>query len=302
MRLFLRTHDSRFKFLKDYNFKPNYFIINDKKIGYLRLHYIDEGKKGDPIIVLIHGEPSWSYIYRHMIPILKNNGFRVIAPDLIGFGKSDKPKQRKSYTYKSHVGWLTSFLNQLKINNSVLFGQDWGGLLGLRILVESPNIFSKVMIGNTFFPTGIGNLGSEFYKWRDYSQKSETFRIGNVVHKGTFRGLSDEEIKAYDAPFPSEDYKSGAREFPLLVPDSENDPAHEDQKNAWKKLIKLKKPLLTCFSDNDPIMKGLEKVFINKIPGALGQDHFITKNAGHFLQEDEGVFLANRLIKFMNLI
>ena len=298
MGLFLRTQDFRFKSLKDYNFQPNYITISDKEIGVLRIHYVDEGKKTDPAIILLHGEPSWSYLYRHMIPILSNNGFRVVAPDLIGFGKSDKPKDRNSYTYKSHVTWLTLFLNQLKIKNSVLFGQDWGGLIGLRILAESPNFFNKVMIGNTAFHTLFENLGSEFYKRRNYSQNSETFKIGNVIHRGTFKGLSGEEINAYDAPFPDEEYKSGARQFPLLVPDSIDDPAHHDQKKAWGKLIKLRKPILTCFSDKDPIMRGLEKVFIKNIPGAAGQDHFITKNAGHFFQEDEGIFLAGRLIKF----
>ena len=301
MTLILKTPDFRFKSLKDYDFQPNYLSVIDEKIGSLRIHYLDEGKKSNPIIVLLHGEPSWSYIYRHMIPILVNNGFRTIVPDLVGFGKSDKPKDRNSYSYKSHVNWVTSFLNQLNLKNTVLFGQDWGGLIGLRILVETPLIFKKVMIGNTALPIGTEDLGSEFYKWRNYSQNSKTFRIGNIVHNGTFTGLSTEEIMAYDAPFPNEDYKSGAREFPILVPDSIDDPAHNDQKIAWRKLKKLGKPVLTCFSDKDPIMRGLEKVFTKKIPGAFGQDHFITKNAGHFLQEDAGIFLAGRLANFSKL-
>ncbi len=298
MSLILRTAGYRFSSLENYNFKSNYVEITDANLGAIRVHYLDEGDNKDLPVILLHGEPTWSYLYRNMIPILVNSRLRVIAPDLIGFGKSDKPVERKCYTYQSHINWLRQFLVKLGIRESVLFAQDWGGLIGLRILVENPKVFSKVMLGNTGLPTGKEDLGKEFYSWRHYSQTSESFRIGNIVDRGTVRGLTPSEIDAYDAPFPNEQYKSGARQFPVLVPDNINDPEHESQKNAWKKLKELKKPFLTCFSDQDPIMRGIEKLFIQLVPGAKEQDHFITKGAGHFLQEDASEYLAKRLATF----
>jgi haloalkane dehalogenase len=298
MSLILRSEDHRFSHLKNFNFQPNYMDIIDSELGTMRIHFLDEGKRENLSVILLHGEPTWSYLYRKMIPILINSGLRVIAPDLIGFGKSDKPAERKNYSYKSHINWLRQFLIKLNVHGAVLFAQDWGGLLGLRILVEAPQTFDKVMIGNTGLPTGKEDLGKDFYSWRQYSQVSESFKIGNIVDRGTVRGLTQFEIDAYDAPFPDERYKSGARQFPVLVPDSINDPEYESQKNAWEKLKKLNKPFLTCFSDHDPIMKGLEKIFIELVPGAKNQDHFITKKAGHFFQEDASEYLAKRLTSF----
>ena len=298
MSLILRTESHRFSSIKNFNLQPNYMDIVDSELGTMRIHFLDEGKKENLPVILLHGEPTWSYLYRKMIPILVNSGLRVIAPDLIGFGKSDKPAERKNYSYKSHISWLRQFLVKLKAQGAVLFAQDWGGLLGLRILVEAPQTFDKVMIGNTGLPTGKESLGKDFYSWRHYSQNSESFKIGNIVDRGTVRGLTQFEIDAYDAPFPDERYKSGARQFPILVPDSINDPEYESQTNAWKKLKKLNKPFLTCLSDHDPIMRGLEKIFIELVPGAKHQDHFITKNAGHFLQEDASEYLAKRLASF----
>ena len=196
--MFLRTDEFRFKSLKDYDFKPNFVDIFDNKIGSIRQHYLDEGSKNSPLIVLLHGEPSWSYLYRHMVKILIGQHFRVLVPDLIGFGKSDKPGQRSFYSYSNHVNWLTQFLIKLRVKDAVLFGQDWGGLIGLRIVAQSPFIFGKIMIGNTFFPTGLDFLGDKFYAWRNYSQKSETFCIGNIVHKGTVSGLDAQEIEDTD--------------------------------------------------------------------------------------------------------
>ena len=298
MSLILRTENYRFSSLENYFFQPNYLEIVDDRLGAMRIHYLDEGNNKNPSVILLHGEPTWSYLYRNMIPILVDSGFRVIAPDLIGFGKSDKPAERKYYSYQSHINWLRQFFMKLGILESVLFAQDWGGLIGLRILVEEPNIFSKVMVGNTGLPTGKEDLGKDFYSWRHYSQTSESFRIGNIIDRGTVSGLTQAEIDAYDAPFPDEKHKSGARQFPVLVPDSIYDPEYESQKNAWKKLRVLKKPFLTCFSDRDPIMKGIEKLFIKLVPGAKGQKHFITKGAGHFLQEDASDHLARRLAEF----
>ena len=296
----LRTDLYRFKNLKDYSFKPNYMELLSCNIGNVRMHYIDEGDPKHPTVVLLHGEPTWSYLYRHMIEIIVAEGFRVLVPDLIGFGKSDKPELRSAYTFSGHVEWFLEWLGHLDISNISFFGQDWGGLIGLRALSHNPNLFKSVMLANTAFPIGENELGNAFKAWRNYSQVSHDFKIGNIVHRGTFNGLSVEEIAAYDAPFPSEAHKAGARQFPLLVPIEENDPECIKQVKAWRVLKTFKKPFLTCFSDNDPIMKGQEKSFIKSIPGAWNVNHFITQNAGHFLQEDAGEFLAAKLVSFIN--
>jgi haloalkane dehalogenase len=234
-----------------------------------------------------------------MIPILVENGIRVIAPDFIGFGKSDKPSNRTSYTYNGHVDWLNQFFSKLKLKNVTLFGQDWGGLIGLRLLCENQGDFDAAMIGNTALPTGDHDLGEAFKAWREFTQTNLLFKIGPIIHRGTVSGLSHLEVDAYNAPFPTEQYKTGARQFPVLVPSSKADPARENQLAAWEVLKKWKKPFLTCFSDQDPIMRNGEKVFIKLIPGAQSQNHFITKNAGHFLQEDDGINLAKEMVNLI---
>ena len=294
----LRTPDSRFESLPDYPFAPNYLDIADDDLGTLRMHYLDEGPGDGPPVLLLHGEPTWSYLYRKMIPTLAERGCRVLAPDFIGFGKSDKPTDRSAYTYRRHVEWMKQFLDALSLQDMSYFGQDWGGLIGLRLVAEQPDRFARVMIGNTALPTGDQDLGEAFKQWRHYSQTTETFNIGGIIHRGTVNGLSEAEIAAYDAPFPDEDYKAGARAFPMLVPASPEDPAAEEQRTAWQSLMAYEKPFLTCFSDQDPIMRGGEKFFIKQVPGAAGQDHFITQDAGHFLQEDAGLLLAERLADF----
>lgn len=295
----LRTPESRFKNLSNYNFKPNYMQISDPNLGDLRMHYLDEGSNFLKIALLLHGQPTWSYLYREMIPILVENGIRVIAPDFIGFGKSDKPSNRTSYTYNGHVDWLNQFFSKLKLKNVTLFGQDWGGLIGLRLLCENQGDFDAAMIGNTALPTGDHDLGEAFKAWREFTQTNLPFKIGPIIHRGTVSGLSHLEVDAYNAPFPTEQYKAGARQFPVLVPSSKADPARENQLAAWEVLKKWKKPFLTCFSDQDPIMRNGEKVFIKLIPGAQSQNHFITKNAGHFLQEDDGINLAKEMVNLI---
>ena len=295
----LRAPESRFKNLSNYNFKPNYMQISDPNLGDLRMHYLDEGSNFSKIALLLHGQPTWSYLYREMIPILVENGIRVIAPDFIGFGKSDKPSNRTSYTYNGHVDWLNQFFSKLKLKNVTLFGQDWGGLIGLRLLCENQGDFDAAMIGNTALPTGDHDLGEAFKAWREFTQTNLPFKIGPIIHRGTVSGLSHLEVDAYNAPFPTEQYKAGARQFPVLVPSSKADPARENQLAAWEVLKKWKKPFLTCFSDQDPIMRNGEKVFIKLIPGAQSQNHFITKNAGHFLQEDDGINLAKEMVNLI---
>lgn len=295
----LRTPDDRFDNLPGYDFQPHYVELDDPQLGTLRMHYVDEGPQDGQAVLLLHGEPTWSYLYRKMIPPLAQSGFRVLAPDFIGFGRSDKPDNRDVYSYEGHVRWMKQWMDSLSLQQVSFFGQDWGGLIGLRLVAEDPNRFARVMIGNTALPTGDQDLGEAFKQWREYSQTTPTFNIGGIVHRGTARGLSESEIAAYDAPFPDESHKAGARAFPALVPATPDDPAANAQRAAWAALQTFEKPFLTCFSDKDMIMKGGETVFKQRVPGAGGQNHFITENAGHFLQEDAGAFLAERLIAFI---
>lgn len=291
----IRTPEDRFKNLDGYDFAPHYIELEEQ----INMHYVDEGQAGNPIALLLHGEPSWSYLYRKMIPILAEGGFRTIAPDLIGFGKSDKPIDKSSYSYQQHIDWLKTFIEKLDLTNIVLFCQDWGGLLGLRIITEMEERFSMVVASNTTLPTGNIPMPESFLKWREFSQSSPGFNIGKVINSGTVQDLSDEVIKAYNAPFPSEEYKAGARIFPTLVPIEFDDPECEKNRNAWEKLAKWEKPFLTIFGDADPIMIGAEKVLQNIIPGARQQDHTLL-HAGHFIQEEKGEELAQCIIDFYN--
>ncbi len=282
----LRTPDTAFATLADYAFAPNYADIVDADGTALRLHYIDEGPRDAAPILLMHGEPSWSYLYRHFIPTLATHGHRVIAPDLIGFGKSDKPAARTDYSYERHVAWMSAWLKQLDLTDITLFCQDWGGLIGLRLVAAFPDCFARLVIGNTALPTGSG-MSEGFEAWLAFSQNVAVFPTGFILNGGSVRDLTVAEIAAYDAPFPDERYKEGARQFPTLVPVTPGHASVTENKAAWKILEAFEKPVLTCFSDSDAVTKGGEKPFIERIPGARGQPHVIIANAGHFLQEDQ---------------
>ena len=290
---FIQTPDSRFENLPDYSFTPNY-----QKVGNgMQMHYVDEGQGA--IVLLLHGEPSWSYLYRKMIPVFVKNGFRVIAPDLIGFGKSDKPTERSDFTYANHLKWLSTLIEKLALREINLFCQDWGGLLGLRILANQPDLFSRAIAANTILPTGQGEPNEAFTSWVKFSQTAPSFPIGGVINGGTTTELSPEVIAAYDAPFPDESYKQGARMFPALVPLEFDHPESANNRSAWASLAQWNKPFLTLFSDADPIMKGMEKIFLKIIPGTKGQPHTIIQNAGHFLQEDKGEEIAGLCVDFI---
>lgn len=289
---FLRTPDDRFADLPDYPFQPNYLEVDDSEGGLLLVHYVDEGPRDAAPVLCLHGEPSWSYLYRHMIPVFAEAGHRVIAPDLIGFGKSDKPIERSDYTYQKHVDWMASVLTQLDLNSITLVCQDWGGLIGLRLLAMMPERFAGVVVANTALPTGDQPMGKAFESWREYSQTVEVFRAGKIVFGGTVSKLTEAEIAAYDAPYPDDRYLGGARQFPTLVPARPDDPASQPNREAWTILRKLDVPVLTAFGAEDKIMAGVEKVFQKLMPGAAGQDHVILPDAGHFLQEDVGPELA----------
>lgn len=291
---FLRTPEDRFVNLPGYNFEPHYAEVDG-----MRMHYLDEGPREAAPVVLLHGEPSWCYLYRKMVPIFAADGHRVIAPDLIGFGRSDKPVQREDFSYQRHVDWMSAFVRTLNLRNVTLFGQDWGGLIGLRVLAEDPDRFARVVVANTGLPTGDSKPSEAFLRWRQYSQSTPRFHVGGIVKGGCQTELSAEVIAAYDAPFPDDRYMAGARQFPLLVPIGPDDPASEANRAAWKVLQRWNKPFLTAFSDGDPVTAGGERAFQRLVPGAQGQPHVTIHGAGHFLQEDKGEELARVVVDFI---
>jgi haloalkane dehalogenase len=280
----LRTPDDRFADLADFPFPPNYTRIVDADGTALRIHSVDVGPIGAPAVLLMHGEPSWSYLYRHIIAALVARGHRVIAPDLIGFGRSDKPAAQGDYTYERHVSWMSDWLVAQPLGAITLFCQDWGGLIGLRLVAAFPDLFKRVIVANTGLPIGAGSSPG-FEQWLQFSQGVPIFPVGEIVNMGSSRTLSAAEKAAYDAPFPDETYKAGARRFPALVPITPQHASVDQNKAAWKVLETFDKPFLTAFSDSDAVTKGGEKVFQERVPGAKGQPH-ITLHGGHFLQED----------------
>ncbi len=290
----LRTPDDRFINLPGYNFAPHYAQVDQ-----MRMHYVDEGPRTSAPVLLLHGEPSWCYLYRKMIPILAAEGHRAIAPDLIGFGRSDKPVRREDYSYQRHVDWIAEFVQALDLRAITLFGQDWGGLIGLRVLAADPDRFARIVVANTGLPTGEHKPTEAFVRWRQYSQSTPDFHAGGIVKGACRTELSPDIIAAYDAPFPDDRYKAGARQFPLLVPIDPGDPASEANRAAWKVLQRWTKPLLTAFSDGDPVTAGGERPFQRLVPGAQGQPHVTIHGAGHFLQEDKGEELAKVVVHFL---
>jgi haloalkane dehalogenase len=290
----LRTPDERFNNLPDFDFAPNY-----AEIAGLRIHYVEEGPPTAAPVLMLHGEPSWSYLYRKMIPIITAAGRRAVAPDLAGFGRSDKPTRREDYTYQFHVDLMTGLIESLNLREITLVGQDWGGLIGLRIAAEHPDRFARIVVSNTGLPTGDQPLSEGFMRWREYSQRVDNFHVGGIVKGGCVNDPPSEVIAAYDAPFPDDSYKAGARQFPLLVPIRPDDPASEANRRAWEVLRRWEKPLLTAFSDSDPVTRGGERVFQKLVPGAQGQPHVTITGAGHFLQEDKGAELAQIIVDFI---
>ena len=281
----LRTPNEKFENLKDWPYEAKYYVINSE-YGDIRVHYIDEGSENTDTVLLIHGEPSWGYLYRHMVNPLVEKGKRVVVPDLPGFGKSDKLSLRDGYTYEKYVKWMSDWLVNLDFKNITLFGQDWGGLIGLRLATAYPDRFSKIIAANTFLPTGDYDPGEAFLKWKEYSQTVEDFHVGGIIKGGTVRDISQDIIEAYNAPFPDDTYKEAARQFPTLVPVTPDDPSSQVNRDAWEKLKEWDKPFLCAFSDSDPVMAGVDKAFIKLVPGTKDMPHTTIERAGHFLQED----------------
>jgi len=295
----LRTPDDRFVDLPDYPFAPNYVDVDAGDRSRLRIHYLDEGPPDGETVLLLHGEPTWSYLYRKMIPHLTAAGLRAVALDLVGFGRSDKPAHRSDYTYQSHVDWTWAAVEAIGLDAITLACQDWGGLIGLRLVGEHPERFARVVAANTFLPTGDRPPGDAFLAWQRYSQDAPEFRVGRIVHGGCVTDLPSEVVAAYDAPFPDDTYQQGARQFPLLVPTRPDDPAAAANRAAWDSLRRFERPFLCAFSDSDAITKGADHVFRTEIPGAVGQAHTTVIGAGHFLQEDQGPEFAQVIAGFV---
>ena len=309
----LRTPDERFADLDGYQFPPNYADVDadpdDPGAGSLRVHYLDvpgdaevarANGTTDEVVLCLHGEPSWSYLYRTMIPVFTAAGLRVVAPDLVGFGRSDKPASRHDYTYARHVAWLRQLLfERLDLEHITLVCQDWGGLLGLRLAGDHPERFARIVAANTMLPDGSRPLGAGFEAWRTLSQEIEDFSVSAIVDMGTTSTLAPGVLAAYDAPFPDDRFKEGARQFPMLVPDGPDAPGAAENRRAWKGLATFAGPVLTAFSDRDPVTKGGDAVLQSGIAGASGQPHTTIAGGGHFLQEDCGPELADVVVSFV---
>lgn len=291
---FLRTPDDRFDDLPNFPYVPKYVEIDG-----LRMAYVDEGPADGPVLLLLHGEPTWSYLYRRMIPPLVAAGFRCVAPDLIGFGRSDKPTDRSVYTYNGHVAWMHSFIDVIDLPTATLFAQDWGGLIGLRVVAEQPDRFGRVAIGNTGLPVG-ASLGPGFDMWLAASQNMEFMDCGALLQRATAaRELTDGEMEAYRAPFPDEAYMAGAREFPTLVCITPDHGGVAENLAAWAVWEQWTKPFVTLWCPGDPVLGQLHHEFIERVPGAQGQPNQEFSPGGHFVQDDCGEDIAAALIDWM---
>ncbi len=295
----LRTPDERFEGLPNFPYAPHYTNVTDGQSGTsLRIAAIDEGPRdGDPVL-LMHGEPTWSFLYRKIIAGLVAKGHRAVAPDLIGFGRSDKPAAREDYTYERHVAWMSDWLVANDLRNITLFCQDWGGLIGLRLVAAFPERFARVVAANTFLPAGQGATPA-FEAWLTFSQSVPVFPTPMIVNGGSVSELSEADRNAYEAPYPDESYKGGARQFPALVPVKPEMASVAENLEAWKVLERFEKPFLTAFSDQDPITAGADARLQARIPGCKGQAHTTIKGGGHFLQEDQPEAIVDVLDRFI---
>jgi haloalkane dehalogenase len=290
----LRTPESQFA-----NVEQSFYPARYVNVGELRVAYVDEGDPSAAPVLLMHGEPTWSYLYRHMIPVLTQRGFRAVAPDLVGFGRSDKPAARRDYSYKRQVDWMTQWLESVDLHDITLVCQDWGSLIGLRIAAENPHRFARIVLANGGLPTGDRPGPLVFKIWQMFATYSPWFPISRIVAAGCRVPLAPEVRRAYEAPFPGRPFKNGARALPSLVPTRPTDPAAPANKAAWAVLEQWNKPFLTAFSDGDPITRGLDRAFQRRVPGASDQPHTIVRHAGHFLQEDKGPELAELIARFI---
>jgi len=295
----LRTPDDRFDDLPEFPYAPRYCEISDDEGGALRVAWVQDGPDSADPVLMLHGEPSWSYLYRKMIPILVAAGHRVICPDLVGFGRSDKPTRREDHSYARHVEWMRALaFDVLDLHDVTLVGQDWGGLIGLRLAAEHPERFARLVVANTGLPNGEQPMAEVWWRFRKAIQTTPKLEIGWFVQSGCRQQMSDEARAGYDAPFPDDEYCAGPRAMPGLVPTSPDDPAAAANKSAWAKLSVSPTPMLVAFSDSDPITGPMAAIFAREMRGAQGIDHPVVRGAGHFLQEDAGEELANHIVEF----
>ena len=282
----LKTDLTLFENLSDWEYKENFTTVTSE-FGELDIHFVDENSTSDECVLLLHGNPTWGYLYRNMIDPLKENGYRVVVPDLPGFGKSDKFSVRYNYSYEGFVDWMSQFIENTDLKNITLFCQDWGGLIGLRLAAKYGDRFEKIVAANTGLPTGKAPLSEGFAVFREFLQIKSDLHVAGQVRNGTTKGINENALAAYTAPFPDDDHKQGVRQFPNLVPGTPRTPSAEPNKEAWKILREWKKPFLCAFSDKDPIFSGVENSFYKLIPGCKDMPHVTIQNAGHFLQEDQ---------------
>ena len=282
----LKTDLTLFENLSDWEYKQNFTTVTSE-FGALDIHFVDENSTSDECVLLLHGNPTWGYLYRNMIDPLKENGYRVVVPDLPGFGKSDKFSVRYNYSYEGFVDWMSQFIENTDLKNITLFCQDWGGLIGLRLAAKYGDRFEKIVAANTGLPTGKAPLSEGFAVFREFVQIKPDLHVAGQVRNGTTKGINENALAAYNAPFPDDDHKQGVRQFPNLVPGTPRTPSAEPNKEAWKILREWKKPFLCAFSDKDPIFSGVENSFYKLIPGCKDMPHVTIEDAGHFLQEDQ---------------
>lgn len=290
----LRTPDARFADLPGFPYAPRY-----SEVGGLRIAWIDHGPRDGPPVLLMHGEPTWSYLYRKMIPALADAGLRAIAPDLVGFGRSDKPARAADHSYRNQVAWMRAWLRAEDLRGLTLFCQDWGSLIGLRMAAEEPARFDRIVLSNGGLPTGAQPMPRAFAIWRAFARWSPWFPIGRIVAAGCARGLGERERAAYDAPFPDARHRVAARIFPGFVPSTSDDPEHEANERAWQVFRGWDKPFLTLFATRDPITRGGEAAWQREVPGARGLPHRRIRGAGHFVQEDAGEELAAEIVSLV---
>jgi haloalkane dehalogenase len=296
----LRTPEDRFADVPAFAHPPSYAEVSDAEGGTLRMAYVEAGPADGPVALLLHGEPSWSFLYRHVMGELAAAGVRAVAPDLVGFGRSDKPTRIEDHSYARHVEWVRALaFDVLDLREVTLVGQDWGGLLGLRLVAEHPDRFARVVASNTGLPTGDLGMPPVWWRFRRAVEKSSVLDVGRLVASGCVRPMAEEVRAAYDAPYPAESYKAGPRAMPLLVPTAPDDPATEANRTAWDRLTHLDLPFLVAFSDSDPITAAIAPVLQRAMPGARGREHPVVTGAGHFLQEDAGPVLGRLVAAFM---
>ena len=296
----LKTDLTLFENLSDWKFKENFTTVTSE-FGELDIHFVDENSTSDECVLLLHGNPTWGYLYRNMIDPLKENGYRVVVPDLPGFGKSDKFSVRYNYSYEGFVDWMSQFIENTDLKNITLFCQDWGGLIGLRLAAKYGDRFEKIVAANTGLPTGKAPLSEGFAVFREFLQIKPDLHVGGQVRNGTTKGIDENALAAYNAPFPDDDHKQGVRQFPNLVPGTPRTPSAEPNKEAWKILREWKKPFLCAFSDKDPIFSGVENSFYKLIPGCKDMPHVTIENAGHFLQEDQPEACVDAILSIKNI-